>query len=241
VCPVSGKIKTKLYSTQEQFPAVLYQVLQEIESEGYVCRELYVDTHAVNISAAAEEVAGMYKMRIIPISGGIPQELAYAESAVRTLGQMSRAQMIGAPHLPHSDARVSISTMRGDFAWLDESKEARESINSPSGINGGSSTIGGRGPMVVRAKSGEYLIDPDGVYLEGGPEQPNSRVMSSQRLKVHGVRVVGCFKGTETDVLQDRTSKEIVELAEEGPKDKKILVLNTMPIPVFQNMQVRGE
>jgi hypothetical protein len=100
VCPVSGKIKAKLYSTQEQFPAVLYQVLQEVESEGYVCRELYVDTSAVNISAAAEEVAGMFKMRIIPISGGTPQELAYAESAVRTLGQMSRAQMLGAPHLP---------------------------------------------------------------------------------------------------------------------------------------------
>jgi hypothetical protein len=99
-CPVSGKIKAKLYSTQEQFPATLYQVLQEVESEGYVCRELYVDTHAVNISSAAEEVASMFKMKIIPISGGTPQELAYAESAVRTLGQMSRAQMIGAPHLP---------------------------------------------------------------------------------------------------------------------------------------------
>ena len=59
-----------------------------------------MDTHAVNISAAAEEVASMFKMRIIPISGGTPQELAFAESAVRTLGQMSRAQMIGAPHLP---------------------------------------------------------------------------------------------------------------------------------------------
>jgi hypothetical protein len=100
VCPVSGKIKAKLYSTLEQFPAVLYQVLQEIESEGYACRELYVDTSAVNISAAAEEVAGMFKVRIVPISGGTPQELAYAESAVRTLGQMSRAQMLGAPHLP---------------------------------------------------------------------------------------------------------------------------------------------
>jgi hypothetical protein len=99
-CPVSGKIKVKLYSTQEEFPAALYQVLQEIEGEGFVCRELYVDTHAVNISAGAEEVASMFKMRIVPISGGTPQELAYAESAVRTLGQMSRAQMIGAPHLP---------------------------------------------------------------------------------------------------------------------------------------------
>ncbi len=99
-CPVSGKIKAKLYSTQEQFPAALYQVPQEVESEGYVCRELYVDTHAVNISSAAEEVASMFKMKILPISGGTPQELAYAESAVRTLEQMSRAQMIGAPHLP---------------------------------------------------------------------------------------------------------------------------------------------
>jgi hypothetical protein len=42
----------------------------------------------------------MYIMRIVPISGGTPQELAYEESAVRTLGQMFRAQMIGAPHLP---------------------------------------------------------------------------------------------------------------------------------------------
>ena len=42
----------------------------------------------------------MFKVRIIPISGGTPQELAYAESAVRTVGQMSRSQMIGAKHLP---------------------------------------------------------------------------------------------------------------------------------------------
>jgi hypothetical protein len=100
VCPVSGMIKAKLYSSQDQFPAVLYQTLQEIEGEGYVCRELYCDTSAVNISAAVEEVAGMFKLRVVPISGGTPQELAYAESAVRTLGQMSRALMLGAPHLP---------------------------------------------------------------------------------------------------------------------------------------------
>ncbi len=65
---------------------MLYQVLQEIESEGFVCREFCCDTHAVNLSAAAEEVASMFKVRIIPISGGTPQKLAYAESAVRTVG-----------------------------------------------------------------------------------------------------------------------------------------------------------
>jgi hypothetical protein len=60
VCPVSGRIKVRLYATTAQYPAILYQILQEIESEGYSCRELYYDTHSVNLSAAAEEVAGMF-------------------------------------------------------------------------------------------------------------------------------------------------------------------------------------
>ena len=99
-CPVSGMIKAKIYSRLEQYPAVLYQILQEVESEGYSCREIYCDTSSVNLSQAVEEVAGMFKVKIIPISGGTPQELAYAESAVRTVGQMSRSLMLGAPHLP---------------------------------------------------------------------------------------------------------------------------------------------
>ncbi len=55
VCPSAGTIKVKLYATSEQFPAILYQVLQEVEAEGYACREIYVDTFKVNFSAAAEE------------------------------------------------------------------------------------------------------------------------------------------------------------------------------------------
>jgi hypothetical protein len=53
-----------------------------------------------------------------------------------------------------------------------------------------------------------------------GKNQPNFRVMSTQRLKNHGVRLVGCFKGSEKDVLQDRLTKEIIELAEEGPEGR---------------------
>jgi hypothetical protein len=60
-----------------------------------------------------------------------------------------------------SDAGISISTLREDFAWIDESDEAKESIESPAGINGGTSIIGGRGPMIVRATTGELLVDPD--------------------------------------------------------------------------------
>ena len=100
-CP-TGSIKQKLYGTTEQLPAILFQVLQEIESEGYVCRELYVDTHSVNLSRAVEEVAAMFRVRIIPVSAGTPQEMAYAESAVRTIAEMARVLMAGASHLPRS-------------------------------------------------------------------------------------------------------------------------------------------
>jgi hypothetical protein len=102
VCPVSGSIILKLYATLKEFPAILYQILQEVERQGFVCREIMVDTFVVNLSAAVEEVAAMFKTRIVPISAGTPQELAYAESAVRTIGQKSRALLLGAPHLPNS-------------------------------------------------------------------------------------------------------------------------------------------
>ncbi len=103
VCPSTGTIKVKLYATsEEQFPAILYQILQEVEAEGYSCREIYVDTFKVNFSAAAEEVAAMFRVRLVPVSAGTPQEMAYAESAVRVIGEMARSLMAGAPHLDES-------------------------------------------------------------------------------------------------------------------------------------------
>ena len=100
-----------------------------------------------------------------------------------------------------SDAGMSISTLRDDFIWLDSSAETLSTLSAPSGINGGSSVIGVVGPMIVKAHSGEYLIDPYGVYLQASDKQPNFRVMATQRLQSCGVRVVGCFKDTENDVL----------------------------------------
>jgi hypothetical protein len=104
VCPISGSIILKLYATLKQFPAILYQVLRYIESQGFVCREILVDTYVVNLSSAAEEVAVMFKTRIVPISAGTPQELAYAERAVRTIGKKSRTMLLGAPHLPNMES-----------------------------------------------------------------------------------------------------------------------------------------
>jgi hypothetical protein len=99
VCPSSGTIKVKLYATSKQFPAILYQALQDVETEGYACREIYCDTFKVNFSAAAEEVAAMFKVKLIPVSAGTPQEMSYAENAVKTIAAMSRSLMAGAPHL----------------------------------------------------------------------------------------------------------------------------------------------
>ncbi len=43
----------------------------------------------------------MFKTRIVPISAGTPQELAYAERVVRTIEEKSRVLFLGAPHLPN--------------------------------------------------------------------------------------------------------------------------------------------
>ncbi len=133
-----------------------------------------------------------------------------------------------------SDAGMSISTLECDFIWLDKSPAALNSLPAPSGINGGSSEIGGIGPMIVKAHSGEYLIDPYGVYLRSSGGQPNFRVLSTQRLKTRGVRVVGCYNDTDEDVLQDRVTKQTIKLHDEGPCDKSILVLHTEKIVNLQ-------
>ncbi len=44
----------------------------------------------------------MFRVRLVPVSAGTPQEMAYAESAVRVIGEMSRSLMVGAPHLDES-------------------------------------------------------------------------------------------------------------------------------------------
>ncbi len=70
-----------------------------------------------------------------------------------------------------TDAGISISTLRSDFPLgIDERKSVLERLPMPSGINGGESRVGGIEPMIVKAKSGELLIDPDGLYLCPGKD-----------------------------------------------------------------------
>ena len=42
--------------------------------------------------------------------------------------------------------------------------------------------------------------------------------------------MVGCHRG-DIGVLMDRRNGHVVELAEEGPPNKKILVMETQPVP----------
>jgi hypothetical protein len=39
VCPVAGRIKVKLYASADQYPAMIFQILQEIESERGICMQ----------------------------------------------------------------------------------------------------------------------------------------------------------------------------------------------------------
>jgi hypothetical protein len=99
-CPSTGETHHKLYASHEQFPSAVLQFLTHVEGEGNQCHELYVDTFSVNISAELEEVVGLFQCKIVPISAGTPQELAFVETAHRVIAGRSRAMLIGAPHLP---------------------------------------------------------------------------------------------------------------------------------------------
>ena len=99
-CRSTKTLTNKLYASTEQFPILLYQFLQDVERQHFRCREIIVDTHSVNISQEAEDVAALFRVKITPISAGTPQELAYAESGVRVIAELSRGFMLGAPHLP---------------------------------------------------------------------------------------------------------------------------------------------
>jgi hypothetical protein len=79
---------------------------------------------------------------------------------------------------------VSVSNERGDFPlYLDETMEAKDSVVL-NGVGGANASIGGHGPMVVRAKDSEgnnlVVFDPAGVYLDCGTtegEQARFRIV----------------------------------------------------------------
>ena len=99
VCAATGSTDIRLYASHMQFPIALYQFLVRVQAEYWCCRVVYVDTHSVNLSAEVEEVLALFQAELVPVSCGTPQEMAFAESKVRTVKRMSSALLAGAPHL----------------------------------------------------------------------------------------------------------------------------------------------
>jgi hypothetical protein len=100
VCCSTGSCDQRFYSSHEQFPIALHQFLVRVEAEHYKVHVLYGDTFSVNLSEDVEEVCALFGCVVNPVSAGTPQEMAFAESMVRTIKRMSTAMMEGAPHLP---------------------------------------------------------------------------------------------------------------------------------------------
>ena len=90
---------------------------------------------------------------------------------------------------------VSVSTERKDFAFIDDSLEAKESVIL-RGVGGENTIIGGRGPMVVQAKDSNgndvLVFDPSGVYLDQAEldaTQARFRIFGQSRLKRAGLKI----------------------------------------------------
>ncbi len=102
---------------------------------------------------------------------------------------------------------VSVSTEKEDFIFIDESREARDSVTL-RGVGGSSSVIGGRGPIVVKTKDKEgnevLVCDPSAVYLD--PEelddsQARFRIFGQAKLKRAGLKIVQDKYGDDEDYL----------------------------------------
>ena len=117
VCTSTGSTDLRLYASHSQFPIALHQFLVRVQAEYWTVRTLYVDTHSVNISADVEEVLALFQVKLMPVSAGSPQEMAFAESKVRVIKRMSTAMLLGAPHLPQNMWACSdqYSNFLGDF------------------------------------------------------------------------------------------------------------------------------
>ncbi len=108
---------------------------------------------------------------------------------------------------------VSVSTEKEDFIFVDESREARDSVTL-RGVGGSSSVIGGRGPMVVKTKDKEgnevLMFDPSAVYLdpdELDDMQARFRIFGQAKLKRAGLKIVQDKYGDDEDYLVYRNGE----------------------------------
>jgi hypothetical protein len=125
VCTSTGSTDLRLYASHSQFPIALHQFLVRVQAEYWTVRKLYVDTHSVNISADVEEVLALFQVKLMPVSAGSPQEMAFAESKVRVIKRMSTAMLLDAPHLPPNmwACGDQYSNLLGDFLPIIQTRQ----------------------------------------------------------------------------------------------------------------------
>ncbi len=84
---------------------------------------------------------------------------------------------------------LSVPTEESDFLFIDKSIDALNSV-ALNGVGGGSSQVGGRGPLLIKAADSNgnevFIVDPAGVYLMSSQSQARLRIFGQQRLKTFG-------------------------------------------------------
>jgi hypothetical protein len=136
---------------------------------------------------------------------------------------------------------VSVSTEKDDFIFIDESREARDSVTI-RGVGGSSSVIGGRGPMVVKTKDKEgnevLVFDPSAVYLD--PEelddsQARFRIFGQAKLKRAGLKIAQEKYGNDEDYLVYRQGE--MEIPMEINDD--IVTVRTIPLDLTKKQDIK--
>ncbi len=108
---------------------------------------------------------------------------------------------------------VSVSTEKEDFIFVDESKDAKDSVTL-RGVGGLSSVVGGRGPMIVKTKDKDenevLMFDPSAVYLnpdELDDTQARFRIFGQAKLKRARLKIVQVKYGDDEDYLVYRNGE----------------------------------
>ena len=96
----SDDISVKLYRNKAQFPSLLRSYLLSVMAIHYVVRVLVLDNASELVSEEVQDIAMEYGFVIRPASPYTPQGNSLAENAVGIVCTITRALMIGAPHLP---------------------------------------------------------------------------------------------------------------------------------------------
>ena len=129
----------------------------------------------------------------------------------------------------HSDATAGVDTCSGysvstypeDFATLDRSLGACGSVSIKEiGSREEGSTTGGRGAMAIPCVDANnnpiMMVDPEGVYIRKGDNEPAFRVFAQLRMKKFGLHLIQGWSGDHMDVLKCQRTGRIIPLSAEN-------------------------